>query len=147
MNTPNVDSNAIRELAQTWRSGWLAGDADLLLSLFDEQPVLMPQDQPAVVGREAIRSLYEPVLREFEFQSESTLKEVVVSGDWGFFRSAYSLRATPKIGGAPTRVTGKSLFIVRRDSEGSWKIARLMDNSDGATADGPAGSDAGAHPR
>jgi uncharacterized protein (TIGR02246 family) len=127
------DIEAIRRLAETWRSGWLAGDADLLLSLYADEPVLMPQDQPVVVGKGAIRPLYEAVLKEFAFQSEGTVKEVVVSGDLGYFWSGYTLTATPKAGGEPTKVTGKSLFIVGRKPGGAWKIARLMDNSDGVT--------------
>ena len=30
---------------------------------------------------------------------------------------------------------GKSVFIVKRQPGGSWKIARLIDNSDGAPVD------------
>lgn len=125
------DIRAIRQLAETWRSGWLTGDAELLLSLYAEEPVVMPQDQPVVVGKGAIRPLYEAVMKDYDFQSEGVVKEVVVSGDMGYFRSAYTLTATPKAGGTPVRVTGKSLFIVRRGPAGAWKIALLMDNSDG----------------
>ncbi len=135
MKKQNEDIEAIKQVAEAWRSGWLAGDADLLLSLYADEPVLMPQDHPAVAGKSAIRPLYEAVLKEFHFRSEGTVKEIVVSGDLGYFWSAYTLTATPKAGGEPTRVTGKSLFIVRREPGGAWKIARLIDNSDGATTD------------
>lgn len=134
MKKQNEDIEAIKQLAETWRSGWLAGDADLLLSLYADDPVLMPQDQPVVAGKGAIRPLYEAVLKDFDFQSEGTVKEVEVSDDIGYFWSAYTLTAIPKAGGEPTKVTGKSLFIVRRQPGGSWKILRLMDNSDGATS-------------
>lgn len=127
------DIEAIRKLAADWRSGWLTGDADLLLSLYTDDPVLMPQDQPAVVGKDAIRPLYEAVLKEYNFQSEGVLKEVVVSGDVGYYWSAYTLTATPKDGGEAIKSTGKTVCIVRRQPEGAWKIARLINNSDGAT--------------
>lgn len=133
MNRQNEDLEAIRQLAETWRTGWLTGNANSLLSLFVGEPVLLPQDQVAVTGKEAIRLLYEAVLNEFDFRSESAVKEVVVSGDLGYFWSTYVLTATPKAGGEPVKIAGKSLFIVRREPEGVWKIARLMDNSDGVT--------------
>lgn len=133
MTKQNEDIEAIKQLAEDWRSGWLAGDADLLLSLYADEPVLMPQDLPVVVGKDAIRPLYEAVLKEYDFESEWTLKEIVVSGDMGYFWSAYTLSATPKAGGEPMNVTGKSIFIMKRGSGGVWKIARLMDNSDAAT--------------
>ena len=132
MTRRDEDIDAIKELAEDWRSGWLAGDADLLLSLYADEPVLMPQDQPAVVGKDAIRSLYQSVLKEFDFKSEGTLKEVEVSGDWGYFWSTYTLTATPKAGGKRIKSAGKSVFIVMRKPGGAWKIARLIDNSDGA---------------
>lgn len=133
MKKRNQDIEAVEQLAETWRSGWLAGDADLLLSLYASDCVLMPQDQPVVVGKGAIRPLYEAVLKQFDFQSDGAVKEIVVSGAMGYFCSAYSLTATPKAGGEPMKITGKSLFIVRRELGGAWKITRLMDNSDGVT--------------
>ncbi len=131
MTGRNEDIDAIKQLAADWHSGWLAGDADLLLSLFADEPVVMPQDHPAVIGKEAIRPLYRSLLKEFDFASESTLVEVEASGELGYFWSTYSLTATPKAGGTPIRSTGKSVFIVKRAPGGDWRIARLIDNGDG----------------
>jgi uncharacterized protein (TIGR02246 family) len=132
MTRQNEDIDAIKQLANDWRSGWLAGDADSLLSLYADDPVLMPQGQPAVFGKDAIRSLYQPVLKEFAFKSQAKLMEVEASGDWGYFWSTYTLTATPKAGGEPFEDEGKSVFIVKRELGGAWKIARLIDNSDRA---------------
>ncbi len=125
-----ADIRAIKQLAADWRSGWLAGDADALLALYADRPVLMAHGQPAIVGKAAIRPLYRALLKEVTIQSKGKLMEVQAAGDWGFFWSTYSLTATPKAGGKPIRSRGKSLFIVKRDRRGAWKIARLIDNSD-----------------
>ncbi len=74
--------------------------------------------------------MYRPLLKQFVIKSKGTLREVKVCGDWGYFWSIYSLTATPKAGGTPIRSRGKSVFIVKRESGGAWKIARLIDNSD-----------------
>jgi len=123
------DLRALKQVAADWRSGWLAGDVDALLSLYADVPVLMPQGQPAVVGKDAIRSLYQAVLGEVTIQSRGALMEVEASGDWGYFWSTYKLTATPKAGGPPIKSQGKSVFIMKRDRRGAWKIARLIDNS------------------
>ena len=102
---------------------------DALLSLYADKPVLMAQGQPSIVGKAAIRPLYEAVFKEVTITSKSKLMEIEVSGDWGYFWSTYSITARPKAGGAPVKSEGKSLFIVRRSSRGKWKIARLIDNS------------------
>lgn len=135
MTKRDNDIRAIRQLAADWLSGWLAGDADALLALYGDEPVLMPQDQPAIFGTEAIRSIYQSVLKEYDFQSESTVMEIEASGAWGYIWSTYKLTATPKAGGEPIKSAGKSVFIVKRDSRGAWKIARLIDNSDGPPTD------------
>jgi uncharacterized protein (TIGR02246 family) len=129
MSWRNEDIEAIRQLAADWRSGWLSGDADALLSLYADEPVLMPQGQPAVRGKDAIRPLYEAVFQEVTVESEGTLMEIEVSGDLGYFWSTYRLTATPKAGGEKIQSEGKSLFIVKRQPDGAWKIARLMDNT------------------
>lgn len=131
MSGRNKDIQAIKQLAADWRAGWLAGDADLLLSLWGPKPVVLPQDQPAVVGKEAIRKAYQSVLKEFDIKSKGKVVEVEASGDLGYIWSTYKLTATPKAGGKPIQSAGKSLFIVKRQPGGAWKVARLMDNSDG----------------
>jgi uncharacterized protein (TIGR02246 family) len=126
----NADLRAIKQLAADWRDGWLTGDADALLSLYANNPVLMPQGHPAIRGKAAIRPLYRAVLKEVVIRSKGQLRDVEASGDWGYFWSTYTLTATPKGGGKPIRSKGKSVFIVKRQPGGAWKIARLMDNSD-----------------
>lgn len=135
MSGQKDDVQAIRQLAEDWRAGWLTGDADLLVSLYADDPVILPQDQPAVFGKETIRTLYRSLLKEYDFKSESKLVEVGASGDLGYAWSTYTLTATPKGGGESIKSTGKSVFILRRGPDGAWKIARLMDNSDGAPAE------------
>lgn len=53
-----------------------------------------------------------------------------MSGDLGYFWNSYMLTATPKAGGERIKAEGKSVFIVRRQKDNSWRIARLIDNSD-----------------
>lgn len=129
MTRHSEDIAAIKQLAEDWRAGWLAGDADALLALYAEDPVLMPAGQPAVFGRDAIRPLYQSVFKEYAIRSQTRLMEVEASGDLGYFWSTYALTATPKAGGRSLEEEGKSVFIVKRE-HGVWKIARLIDNGD-----------------
>lgn len=124
------DIRAIKRLAAAWRAGWLAGDADALLSLYADRPVLMPQGRPAIVGKSAIRPLYRAVFKAVSIRSTGRMREVVAAGDWGYFWSTYNLTATPKAGGRTVRSRGKSVFILQRTPRGQWRIARLIDNSD-----------------
>jgi uncharacterized protein (TIGR02246 family) len=134
MAKQSEDIEAIKQLAEDWRRGWLAGDADALLSLYTDDPVLMPWGQPTVFGKDAIRSLYQSVFKEYAIKNQTRLMDVESSNDLGYFWCTYALKATPKAGGESLEEEGKSVFIVKRDHGGAWKIARLIDNSNRAPA-------------
>jgi uncharacterized protein (TIGR02246 family) len=135
MSKQSEDITAIKQLAEDWRSGWLAGDVDFVISLYAEDPVLMPSGQPAIFGKENIRPLYKAVMGEVDLKSQYKVMDVEVSGDLGCFWCSYTLTATPKTGGDSLEVTGKYMCIVKRQDDGSWKISKLMDNSDQTPTD------------
>ena len=130
MNNQIDDLTAIKKLAMDWDAGWDSGDAEALLAFYADSPILLPQGQPAIVGKDAIRSMYQSVFKDFIIRGKGKVVEVDVSGSLGYFWSSYSLTATPKASGNPVTARGKSLFIVKRQDDNSWKIARLIDNSD-----------------
>jgi len=130
MTRQSEDITAIEKLAKDWDTGWDRSDTNALLSLYTSDPVLMPQGQPAVTGKEAIRTLYQSLFENYRIKGEGKVVEVDVSGDLGYFWNSYTLTATPKAGGEQITAEGKSVFIVRSQNDNSWKIARLIDNSD-----------------
>jgi uncharacterized protein (TIGR02246 family) len=130
MNKQNDDLVVINKIASDWRAGWDNGDTDALLSLYAENPVLMPQGQPAIFEKEIIRSMYNSVFKDYTIKGEGEVVKVETSGNLGYFWNTYTLTATPKAGGEPTTSKGKSLFIVKRQDDNVWKIICLMDNSD-----------------
>lgn len=125
------DLAAIKKIASDWNAGWDSGNVEALLALYEDNPILMPQGQPAIIGKDAIRLLYRSVFKDFIIKGKGKVVEVEVSGNLGYFWSSYSLTATPKASGDTITSKGKSLFIVKRQDDNSWKIARLIDNSDG----------------
>lgn len=135
MSNQPEDIAAIKQLAEDWRSGWIAGDVEFVLSLYAENPVLMPSGLPAVVGKDNIRPIYEAVMEEVDFDSQAKVMEVEASGNLGYFWCSYTITATPKAGGDSFEVPGKYLCIVKRQADNNWKITKLIDNSDHAAAD------------
>lgn len=129
MTKQRDDVEAIKQLVQDWHAGWENSDTEALLALFTDAPVLMPQGCPEVLGKEAIRCLYQSFFEDFIIKAERTLKEIDVSGDLGYFWVNYTMTATPKAGGDQIKDEGKSVFIARRQDDNAWKIARLIDNS------------------
>jgi uncharacterized protein (TIGR02246 family) len=130
MSRQSKDIAAIKKLAKDWSTGWYRSDTEALLSLYTNDPILMPQGQPAVIGKKAIRSLYRSFFKTFTVKGKGRVVEVEVSGDLGYFWNNHMITAKPKAGGDQIKGEGKSVFIVKRQDDNSWKIARLIDNSD-----------------
>ena len=130
MTNLNADIDAIRKLAKDWSAGWDKGDVEALLSLYSDAPILLPQGQPPVAEKDAIRSQYLSLFKDFTVKGTGEVMEIEISGDLGYFWSRYTITATPKTGGKQVTGRGKSVFIVKRQKDNSWKIDRLIDNSD-----------------
>ena len=106
-------------------------DADVarMTALFSEDAVLMPTDEPAITGREAIGEHYQ----EFFDQTPSKILlrpvETRVAGDWAFERIEMTM-TMPGGGGNAMEAQVKYLWILERQKDGSWKIARAIYNLD-----------------
>ena len=58
-------------------------------------------------------------------------EELIFTGDdWAFERSTYQLLVQPREPGNPVEDHGKFVVLWHRQSDGSWKMARDIDNSD-----------------
>jgi ketosteroid isomerase-like protein len=94
------------------------------LTLLAEDALFLPPDLPSIGGEEL-----HAWLREFlgEWRIEwlgYRHNETEIRGDLAFHRFSYSWRLEPKRGGQLQVSHGKGLHILRRNSDGDWKIAR-----------------------
>jgi uncharacterized protein (TIGR02246 family) len=129
-SNPVEDSKAISRLRDEFAAAWKAGDAERVANAYTNDAVLLPQNGPAVTGKSAILAFdkgffdqYAP--SNFEISSD----EVQTMGDWAFDRGTYKFMATPKAGGEPLNDQGKYIVLLQRQADGSWKLARDIDNS------------------
>ena len=138
MSRQTEDIAAIKQLAEDWGAGWLSGDPEILLALLSDEPepVLIMSSEDPIIGKEAIRELYQYVFENYTFASDENYTrttdveqmEVEVDGDLGYIWSRYTNTETPKAGGETIEDHGQSVYIVKRQHDGSWKFARLIVN-------------------
>ena len=123
------DDAAIRRLPiEDWCDAEAARDMEAKLKLFTTDAVLMPPAESNVIGQEAIRAWHEKIWEGTTDQCSGTVEEVETFGDWGMVRGTFSGESTAASGeGRP--YSGKFLHVVRRQADGSWKIARGIWNS------------------
>ena len=117
-----ADIAAINELYEQANLACSTGDAELYLSLFTEDAVVMATEAPAINGKEELRPLIEGLFGMFDLELPYTVEKVEVPGDWAFARSSFQYSTTLKEGGETITRAGKELDVFKRQSDGSWKI-------------------------
>ena len=127
------DIEAIRELNQAYPAAWVAGDNEAVMAVFAEDAILIPHhgDDP-VAGHEAIiEHFWPPDLQAFdvtEFVMEPA--EITGEGSLAYVRGRFSIAMSFTQGGetADYANAGNYMWIVRRQDDGGWKVARFIWN-------------------
>jgi uncharacterized protein (TIGR02246 family) len=126
------DIAALKDLLNQYVISCNTGDLDLFMSLWADNGKQMPPGAPTRTGREQIREAMKPTFDDMKLDMAiKSVDDVEVHGDVGFTRCTYTLKLTPKAGGETIVAVpdGKDLAVVRKQSDGSWKIVYDCFNS------------------
>jgi uncharacterized protein (TIGR02246 family) len=124
-----ADVQAVKDAIAEWDLAWNAGDADKVASLYTAEAIAMAPNQPAGVGREAIRASCRKYFSQFSEENRSIVEDLHVSGDLAVARGTQETRTTSRAGGRPIQDKSKWLSVFRRQGDGSWKIFWEIYNS------------------
>jgi|HubBroStandDraft_6_1064221.scaffolds.fasta_scaffold956487_1 uncharacterized protein (TIGR02246 family) len=127
-----ADVAAINALNDKLVAAFNSNDAIAMAATFAEDAILMLSNQPAIEGRNTIQSRFEVRFKNNWVKIVNTTLEIEVAGDWAYIRGHFTHAVTPKSGGKTVEGSSKYLRILRRQSDGSWKIYRSIDNHDEA---------------
>ena len=119
-----VDERAIRELVQTWMTATKAGDIQTVLSLMTDDVVFMtPGNEP--FGKEAFAAAAERMKDALQvLEGTNEIREIQLLGDWAYLRNYIEITMTMPDSPTPVRRSGYTLSILRKESDGRWRIAR-----------------------
>lgn len=132
----DVKTKAIFELSANWGRMIDAKDIDGIVNLYRTDGAFLLPGQPAYEGHEAVRAAWQFFfsLPEFALVLDPSLVEV--SGDATFAMERGSYRLSYSGPEEPVVDVGKYLVVWRESSDGTWKVAADIINSD-APAPGP----------
>jgi len=115
----------IKQLLQRYEKALNASDPEAVLALYGSDPVFMPQNGPATVGRSAVRRAYEGVFATIRLAIGFDVAEVEVIGDQAWARTSSAGRTTVLATGQVVDEGNNELFIFRREG-GEWRIHRYL---------------------
>jgi uncharacterized protein (TIGR02246 family) len=120
-----ADDLAIRAVLSEYERALNAADIEATIALYDPDGVVMaPNTQPAV-GRPAIRQAIEAVTKIIKLHVKFTIAEIVeTSAEWAFVRTSSAGTSTLIANGAQRPEANQELFILKKGSDGFWKVAR-----------------------
>ena len=127
------NEDAVREIIKVrdaWTEAVKAKDVERLMSLLADDIVMMHPNRPAIIGLAANRADLTAAFEKFQVDQSVLSDEIVVAGEWAFDRSRATTTLTPVAGGAPVTARSKAITMLRRQTDGSWKIARVIGNLD-----------------
>ena len=132
---PVVDAAAVRqtiEQANAKQADAIArGDSTGLVANYADDAVVMFPGEPAWRGRGEIGANGVKLLRSAKFSDmKLNTANVDVAGDYAIETGSFEWTVTPN-GGKPMHDKGKYLTVWKKQADGSWKVYRDINNSDG----------------
>ena len=123
-----ADEAAVRQVLDIEMKAANAADAAAWASVYTQDAIVLRPHAVALEGRDAIQQWLGTVPPISNAKGE--VREVVGYGDLAYSRGTYSMSFT--IPGVPMPIDeqGKFVHILRRQSDGSWKMTREIYNSD-----------------
>jgi len=132
-----ADVEAIKACYDQKTDALKAGDTDRWIALFTEDIIFMPPNEAIAKGKDAIRQWVQPYFDQFDMDEAYSFDEIEVSGNWAFARVTGPFKFTPKAGGETIQQVSKSIWIFKRQADGSWKGSHCIWNSNNPPPQAP----------
>ena len=124
------DNTAIRKLLFTYEAALNSSDTNAVMPLYSEDGVFMPPYSQSAVGAAAIRQAYVAVFKAITLSVKFHVAEVVVMDPkWAFARTNSAGTTMDHAKGSKSAEGNQELFIFKKTSDGTWKIARYSFSS------------------
>ena len=134
VNDP-ADVQAIKDFNAAWDKAWNAANAEALASMYTVDAITMGPNQPALVGKDAIRASCQKYFDQFSDENRSLVEDVRVSGDLAVARGTQETKSSLRAGGYSVQDKAKWVNALLRQPDGSWKAFWDIYNSDLPFAD------------
>ena len=121
----SATTDGVTALLAKYNEALNASSTDAVMPLYAEDGVFMPPYRQSAVGSAAVRKAYDAVFKAITLNVKFTIAEIVELGPgWAFARTNSAGTTTDHATGAKSAEGNQELFVLKKDDDGSWKIAR-----------------------
>jgi uncharacterized protein (TIGR02246 family) len=125
-----MDDSAIRAITKRFVEAYNRKDAAAAAQVYADDAKVLPPNMPMVSGKDAIQAFWKFAM-EMGVHLNLEAVELVVDGSTAYERGVATM--TTQAGAAqPKTSKGKYVTVMRRQSDGSWKLVLDIWNSDPA---------------
>ena len=126
----SATKEAITALLAKYNEALNASSTDAVMPLYAEDGVFMLPYSPTAVGTEAVRKAYDAVFKAITLNVKFTIAEIVeLAPEWAFARTNSAGTTLDQATETKNAEGNQELFILKKDSDGFWKIARYSFSS------------------
>jgi ketosteroid isomerase-like protein len=123
------DQAAIRGRGDAFVKAFNDKDVAQILTIYAENSVFMPPNQPIIRGKDALKSFYDDLIKSGATNLKLDVAEVSGHGPLAYQSGTYEMDVKAASGPGPTHDRGKYLFVLRRMAD-TWRYEYSMWNSD-----------------
>jgi uncharacterized protein (TIGR02246 family) len=119
------EKKAIETVIKTYETAVNTNNIDTIMGLYGSEPVFMPQNSPALVGRDTVRAGYEQVFKTIKLNIRFEIHDIEIAGDWAWVRTSSAGRTQILANGNEVHEGNNELFVFHKEI-GDWKIHRYL---------------------
>lgn len=130
-SSKQASADSLRALDKELQDAVARKDVERIMSFYDDDALMLPAAEPAIRGKDAIRTEWTHILAIPGFENEGQLisLDVSSSGDLAYTTGSY-LTVMQGEDGTTVREPGKWVTVWKRGNAGAWRIVVDTYNTD-----------------
>ena len=122
----NSTVSPIVSVRQAWLDAVRAGDAERLAALVTDDVVVVYGNGRCVRGRDELKADFLRGFEAFSIEQNVSSAEIIIRARWAFEICEVESLLTPRRGGHPTHIHSTTVVALNQQSDGSWKVGRVL---------------------
>lgn len=126
------EETKIRNTIKLYEKNLNENNVEKVAKLFTKEGILILQGSPTIIGTKAMEEFYTSLFKILDFDLTFNIDEVVqMSDDWTFVRTTTTGTVKVLSNNQSRKGNGHEIFILQRQTDGNWKVARYAGSSAG----------------